>query len=282
VAGAMSGRDTNFYYSFLVLPSEKRRAIVAVWDFCRAVDDAVDEAPAMTAPEDPRNARAQLARWREELADCYGPGRPRTPQGESLLPFIRRFSLPREAFEAVIDGVAMDLDRSRYQTFDDLREYCLRVASAVGRLCIEIFGYTDQRTRDYARDLGIALQLTNIIRDIGTDLARGRIYLPLEDLSRHGCTEDDLRAGVVSEPVRRLLAFECRRAGEFYEKSERELPLADRRRMVAARIMAGIYHAILERIERSGYQVFGEKIRVPRPRRAVIAATLWARAMCGY
>jgi phytoene synthase len=278
----MSGRDTNFYYSFLVLPSEKRRAIVAVWDFCRAVDDAVDEAPAMTAPEDPRNARAQLARWREELADCYGPGRPRTPQGESLLPFIRRFSLPREAFEAVIDGVAMDLDRSRYQTFDDLREYCLRVASAVGRLCIEIFGYTDQRTRDYARDLGIALQLTNIIRDIGTDLARGRIYLPLEDLSRHGCTEDDLRAGVVSGPVRRLLAFECGRAGEFYEKSERELPLADRRRMVAARIMAGIYHAILERIERSGYQVFGEKIRVPRPRRAVIAATLWARAMCGY
>jgi phytoene synthase len=278
----MSGRDTNFYYSFLVLPSEKRRAIVAVWDFCRAVDDAVDEAPVVTALEDPRSAPAQLAKWREELAVCYGSGRPQTPQGTNLLPFIPRFSLPREAFEAVIDGVAMDLDRSRYQTFDDLREYCLRVASAVGRLCIEIFGYTDQRTRDYARDLGIALQLTNIIRDIGTDLARGRIYLPLEDLSRHGCTEEDLRAGVVSEPVRDLLTFECRRAGQFYETAERELPRADRRRMVAARIMAGIYHAILERIEQSGYQVFGEKIRVPRPSRAVIAATLWARAMCGY
>jgi phytoene synthase len=278
----MSGRDTNFYYSFLVLPSEKRRAIVAVWDFCRAVDDAVDEAPAMVGPEDPRSARAQVAMWREELAACYGPGRPQTPQGASLLPFIRRFSLPRQAFEAVIDGVAMDLDRFRYQTFDDLREYCLRVASAVGRLCIEIFGYTDQRTRDYARDLGIALQLTNIVRDIGADLARGRIYLPLEDLARYGCTEEALRAGVVSEPVRNLLAFECRRAGEFYEKAERELPRADRRRMVAARIMAGIYHTILERIERSGYQVFGEKIRVPRPRRAVIAATLWVRAMSGY
>jgi phytoene synthase len=278
----MSGRDTNFYYSFLVLPSEKRRAIVAVWDFCRAVDDAVDEAPATAPPGDPGSGRAQLAKWRAELAACYGEGTPQSSQGMSLVPFIDRFSLPRPAFEAVIDGVAMDLDRARYATFDDLREYCLRVASAVGLLCIEIFGYTDRRTRDYARDLGIALQLTNIIRDVGADLSRGRIYLPLEDLRRHGCTEEDLRAGVVSGPVRSLLAFQCGRAREFYENAERELPPADRRRMVAARIMAGIYHAILERIERSGYEVFGEKIRVPRPRRAVIAAALWARAMCGY
>jgi phytoene synthase len=278
----MSGRDTNFYYSFLVLPSEKRRAIVAVWDFCRAVDDAVDEAPPMAPPEDPLGARAQLAKWRQELAACYGQGEPRSSQGVNLVPFIRRFSLPRDAFEAVIDGVAMDLDRTRYQTFDDLREYCVRVASAVGLLCIEIFGYDDQRTRDYARDLGIALQVTNIIRDVGTDLARGRIYLPLEDLARHGCSEADLRAGVVSDPVRNLLAFECSRAREFYERAERGLPRADRRRMVAARIMAGIYYAILERIEQSGYDVFGEKIRVPRPRRAVIAATVWARAMSGF
>ena len=278
----MSGRDTNFYYSFLVLPSEKRRAIVAVWDFCRAVDDAVDEAPATSPAGDPRSGRAQLVRWRGELAACYGAGQPQTAQGRNLVPFIRRFSLPRAAFEAVIDGVAMDLDRSRYPTFDDLREYCVRVASAVGLLCIEIFGYADPRTRDYARDLGIALQLTNIIRDVGSDLARGRIYLPLEDLERHGCTEEDLRAGVASGPVRNLLASQCERAREFYEKAERELPRADRRGMVAARIMAAIYHAILERIERSGYEVFGEKIRVPRPRRAVIAAALWARAMCGY
>jgi 15-cis-phytoene synthase len=278
----MSGRDTNFYYSFLVLPSEKRRAIIAVWDFCRAVDDAVDEAPATAPPGDPRGARGQLAKWREELAACYGEGEPQSSQGANLVPFIQRFLLPRAAFEAVIDGVAMDLDRSRYPTFDDLREYCLRVASAVGLLCIEIFGYSDQRTRDYARDLGIALQLTNIIRDVGTDLARGRIYLPLEDLARHGCTEEDLRAGIASGPVRSLLAFQCGRAREFYEKAERELPRADRRGMVAARIMAGIYYAMLERIERSGYGVFGEKIRVPRPRRAVIAAALWARAMCGH
>ncbi len=277
----MSGRDTNFYYSFLVLPAEKRRAIVAVWDFCRAVDDAVDEAPAGLAPSDPRSAVSQLARWREELAACYGQGSPRTSQGRALAPLVARFSLPRDAFDAVVDGVAMDLERSRYETFDDLREYCLRVASAVGLLCIEIFGYTDPRTRGYALDLGIALQLTNIIRDIGTDLSRGRIYLPAEDLARFGCTVDDLRAGVVSDRVRDLLAYECARARDYYDKAERELPRADRRRMVAARIMAGIYHAILDRIERSDYQVFDRTIRVPRPRRAVIAAVLWARAMIG-
>lgn len=277
----MSGRDTNFYYSFLVLPAEKRRAIVAVWDFCRAVDDAVDEAPAALADADPQSARSQLACWRAELAACYGDGATRTAQGAGLVPFIRRFGLPRDAFETVIDGVAMDLEQTRYPTFEDLRGYCMRVASAVGRLCIEIFGYSDPRTRQYAIDLGIALQLTNIVRDVGTDLARGRIYLPLEDLARYGCTEDDLRAGVVSERVRSLMAHECGRARKYYEKAERELPRVDRRRMVAARIMAGIYHGILDRIESSGYAVFGGKVRVPRPRRAVIAAAVWMRAVCG-
>jgi phytoene synthase len=277
----MSGRDTNFYYSFLVLPAEKRRAIVAVWDFCRAVDDAVDEAPAGLDSSDPQSAACQLTSWRAELAACYGQGMPRSSQAAALAPVIARFSLPRDAFEAVIDGVAMDLERSRYQTFDELREYCLRVASAVGLLCIEIFGYTDPRTRGYALDLGIALQLTNIIRDVGADLSRGRVYLPAEDLARFGCTEDDLRAGVVSDRVRDLLAHECARAGDYYDKAERELPRVDRRRMVAARIMAGIYHAILDRIEMSGYDVFNRTIRVPRPRRAIIAAMLWARAMSG-
>lgn len=279
MAIAMSGRDTNFYYSFLVLPPEKRRAIVAVWDFCHAVDDAVDEAPAVAA-DHPDSARCRLERWRLELAACY-EGRPTTPQGIGLAPFIPRFSLPRDAFEAVLDGVAMDLVQARYRTFDDLREYCLRVASAVGLLCISIFGYTDPRTRQYALDLGIALQLTNIVRDIRPDLGRGRIYIPLEDLARHGCTEDDLRAGVVTAPVRSLLADQCERAASYYVKAERELPAIDRRAMVAARIMGGVYHAILDRIVRCGYEVFGAKVRVPRPRRAAIAAGIWLRAACG-
>jgi 15-cis-phytoene synthase len=278
----MSGRDTNFYYSFLVLPAEKRRAIVAVWDFCRAVDDAVDEAPAGLDPSAPDSGPSELARWRRELAACYDGGEVLTPQGANLVPYIRRFGLPRDAFEAVITGVGMDLERTRYESFDALKEYCLHVASAVGLLCIEIFGYRDERTRQYALDLGVALQLTNIIRDVRTDLARGRIYLPADDMARFGCTEDDFRASAVSPRVRDLLAHQCGRARQFYEKAERELPGQDRRSMTAARIMAAIYHAILERIEASGYDVFTAKVRVPRPRRAVIAAALWARSLAGY
>lgn len=277
----MSGRDTSFYYSFLVLPAEKRGAIVTVWDFCRAVDDAVDEVPEGQGAGARSLAEERVAAWRKELAACYGESSPATGQGRRLVPFIERFNLPRDAFERVIDGVAMDLDRSRYETFDELREYCLRVASAVGLICLEIFGYRNPRTRDYAVDLGIALQLTNIVRDVRTDLERGRVYLPQEDLRRFGCSEADLAAGKMTPGARALLAFECERAQGYYERAERELPREDRRAMVAARIMGGIYHAILSRIVRSGYDVFREKVRVPRPQRAAIAAAIWAKAMVG-
>ena len=205
-------RDTNFYYSFLVLPAEKRRAIVAVWDFCRAVDDAADEAGGTNAAE-------ELARWRAELAACFGGGEPRTPQGRALAPFVERFTLPRGAFEALIEGVEMDVGGRRYETFDELYEYCIRVASAVGLICLEIFGYRHPASRQYATELGVALQLTNILRDVGEDLARGRVYIPQEDLRRHGCGEEDLRRealrpghGVRSPAVRTLLAAQAARA----------------------------------------------------------------------
>ncbi len=170
-------RKTSFYYSFLVLPSDQRRAIEAVWDFCRAVDDAVDE-PDVSEGE--RNAASRMAVdvWRAELARCYEGGRPQTPQGLSLQPFIARLDLPRQAFEDVIDGVAMDLDVSRYQTFDQLFEYCRRVASAVGLICIRVFGCRNPAAAEYALNLGVALQLTNILRDIPEDLAQGRVYVP--------------------------------------------------------------------------------------------------------
>jgi len=279
----MSGRDTNFYYSFLVLPAAGRRAIVAVWDFCRAVDDAVDEAvpSTATAAGQVAAARGELARWRAELAACFGDGTPQTGQGLRLQPWIARFDLPRDAFEAVIDGVELDIGDAGYRRFGDLREYCIRVASAVGYICIAIFGCRDEAARQYATDLGIALQLTNIIRDVPTDLARGRLYLPMEDLERFGCPVDALRAGVVTEPVRRLLAFECERARAFYRAADRLLASSCRRRLVAARIMGAIYLAILTRIERRGYDVFSEVVRVPRPRRAVIAALTWARTLVG-
>jgi phytoene synthase len=282
----MSGRDTNFYYSFLVLPPAERRAIVAVWDFCRAVDDAVDE---MTPPPGPCGdaarqvaACAELARWRRELAACFGEGEPATRQGASLRPYVSAFDLPRDAFARVIDGVEMDLGERRYATFDDLREYCLRVASSVGHICVAIFGCRDEAATRYATDLGIALQVTNIIRDIPADLARGRLYLPMADLARFCCSEADLRAGVVSPAVRALLAFECARARTFYESAERTLATARRRRLAAARIMGAIYFAILQRIERRQYDVFSEVVRVPRRRRAVIAATTWAKTIAGW
>jgi 15-cis-phytoene synthase len=266
-------RDTSFYYSFLVLPAAKRGAIVAVWDFCRAVDDAVDERGA-AAPQ------ALLDGWRREIERSF-TGTPETPQGRGLQPFISRFGLPRRPFEDLVDGVEMDLRLSRYETFEALYEYCWRVASTVGLICLEIFGYTRPESREYAVNLGIALQLTNIIRDVRADLERGRIYLPQDDMSRFGVTEAHLRDGRVTEPVGQLLAHACARAREYFRAAERLLTPQDARSLVAAEIMGGIYRAILDRIERSGYDVFGQTIRVPRPRRAAIAASIWARSVAG-
>ena len=278
-------RDTNFYYSFLVLPAEKRRAIIAVWDFCRAVDDAADEAVGEGAAKD-ESARREIAGWRRELDRCFAGGTPETPQGLALVPFIRRFNLPRRQFEALIDGVEMDLGDRRYETFADLHEYCLRVASAVGLICVEIFGYTDARAREYATDLGVALQLTNILRDVPVDLAKGRVYLPLEDLRAHGCTEQHLRdeaahagGGIRSGNVKALLRQQAARARDYYARAARSLPRRDVRRLAAAEIMGAIYRAILHRIERNDYDVFTRVVRIPRPRRIFIAAATWARAL---
>ena len=262
-------RNTSFYYSFLVLPADQRRAMLAVWDFCRAVDDAVDEAA-------DGSGRAAIAFWRAELARCFEGGAPETSQGRNLQPLVTRFGLPRQAFEDVIDGVAMDLDTSRYESFEHLFQYCRRVASAVGLICIRIFG-CDDRASDYAVNLGVALQLTNILRDVRDDLDRGRVYLPLDDLAASGCTEADLEARVTTDPVRRIVAFECRRARDFYERARKALPPGDRRRLIAAEIMRAVYFETLQRIERSDYDVFGAELRVPRPWQAVIALREWLR-----
>jgi|TARA_B100000315_G_scaffold240466_1_gene260310 phytoene synthase len=276
--GAMS-RDTNFYYSFLALPAEKRRAIIAVWDFCRAVDDAVDEPAVSGSSGTPDAVAAAVERWRSEVAACFDGRAPHTAEGERLQPFIDRFGLPREAFEQLVDGVEMDVGNRRYETFADLREYCLRVASGVGLMTIEIFGYRDAKVKDYAIDLGVALQLTNIIRDVAVDLTQGRVYLPLKDLERFGCTEDDLRRGELSPRVVALLKHQCDRAREYYARARAALPRGEARRLVAAEIMGAIYFAILEAIEGAGYDVFSRVIRVPRPRRAMIAASTWVKTM---
>ena len=265
-------RKTSFYYSFLVLPPDQRRAIIAVWDFCRAVDDAVDEEDEGRGSD---SARAALRVWRGELARCYDGSMPETLQGRRLQPFIVRFGLPRQAFEDVMDGVAMDIDKTRYNTFLELFEYCRRVASAVGMICIRIFGCRSERAKDYALNLGVALQLTNILRDVRGDHERGRVYIPLEDLAAAGCTVEDLATGRMSDPVRHLIKFECDRARDFYRRAIEARPAEDRKLLVAAEIMRAVYFETLRRIERNAYDVFSARIRVPRPRQAVIALRQW-------
>jgi 15-cis-phytoene synthase len=272
-------RDTNFYYSFLVLAPAKRKAIVAVWDFCRAVDDTVDEIPADTAA-DQAQAVERLNEWRREIGRCFA-GRPATPQGRALQPWTTRFKLPQHPLEDLVDGVAMDIGQRRYRTFGELYQYCYRVASTVGLVCVQIFGCEEAASRDYAVDLGVALQLTNILRDVPADLARGRLYVPLDDLQRFGCTEESLRAAPRSEPVRALLAHQAARAKDYYARASRNIPRDEARKLVAAEIMSGIYHAILDEIERRDYDVFSEKVRVGRPRRALIALRVWVRVMFG-
>jgi 15-cis-phytoene synthase len=263
-------RDTSFSYSFVVLPPEQRRGIGAVWDFCRAVDDAVDEAI------DPATAATEVTNWRAEVGRLFGSEQPLTSQARNLKPYVAMLSLSRQPFDDLVDGVEMDLHRSRYETFDELAGYCRRVASAVGVMCIEVFGCRDSRSREYAFNLGLALQLTNIIRDIKADLLQGRIYLPQEDLQKYGVTESALAAGQMTEPMRKLLAHECQRARHFFTAAAQAMPSSEARRLVAAEIMGGIYFEILQRIERRGYDVFTERVRVPKIVRARIALQTWA------
>ena len=197
-----------------------------------------------------------------------------------MQPLVAEFSLPRRPFEDLVDGVAMDVGSRRYATFDELRTYCYRVASTVGLICVAIFGCRSEQARRYAVDLGLALQLTNILRDVSVDLARGRLYIPLEDLATFACTEDDLRAGLVGS-VPRLLEHQARRARDYYARARAALPRGERRQLVAAEIMGAIYQAILARIERRGYDVFSSIVRVPRPQRVAIAAGTWLRVMAG-
>lgn len=269
-------RKTSFYYSFLVLPSPERRAITAVFDVCRAIDDAVD------LESDPVRAQAALTHWRNEVARIFGAERPQTPQGLALKPFVTPFHLPREQFDALIDGVAMDATPRRFQTFAELEPYCHRVASSVGLMCAEIFRYTDPAVLTYARDLGVALQLTNILRDVGVDYRRGRMYLPLDDLAECGCTEADIRReveeaghGIRNPQVRVALQHLARRAHQYFERAITVLPRTDARKFVAAEIMHSIYFELLKKIEAANFDVFSQLVRVPRPAQARLALRTW-------
>jgi len=261
---------SNFAWAFRLLPHDRRRALSAVYAFCRAADDIVDE-PGMR-----RDPAHLLARWRTELEAAYA-GRPHHPIGVALADAIERFALPRAHFEEVIAGVEMDLQRDRYETWEELAEYCYRVAAAVGLICIEIFGYENPSARQYAVHLGLAFQLTNILRDVGEDGLRGRIYLPRVDLRRFDCPEEDLLAGRMSEPLRQVMAFECARAGEHYGRARFLLAEEDRQSLAAAEAMRLIYEQLLRRIMFRRYDVFGPKVRLTRPEKAGLAVAAWVR-----
>lgn len=271
---------SNFYYAFLSLPKPKRDALYAVYAFCRTVDDIADLGG--ERGESPASQRARLAQWREVVARCYAPGvEPEHPIARRLAAGVRAYGIPRHALEAIIDGVEMDLDRVVYEKADDLYPYCYRVASAVGLCCIEIFGYTDVRARDYAVNLGMALQLTNIIRDVGADARAGRVYLPQEDLRGFGVTTDDLRLGRYSNAFVRLMAHASARAREFYRAAREAFPLVDARSLVAAEIMGQIYFALLAEIEARRFRVFDERVTLPARRKVTIAIRCWAAARFG-
>ncbi|MSS70867.1 MAG: squalene synthase HpnD [Candidatus Latescibacteria bacterium] len=261
---------TNFYYAFVFLPKPRREAIFAAYAFSRHTDDLVDDR-VEGVPEE------SLARWRAELEACY-EGRPAHPITRRLAETLRQFPIPKQYFCDLIDGVEMDLTMRRYETFEDLYAYCYRVAAVIGLICIEIFGYTNPRARDYAVSLGIALQLTNILRDLGTDAEQDRIYLPRQDLERFGVTEDDLRARRYNDALRGLMAFECGRAREYYARAAALLPPEDRARLFSAEIMGRIYYGLLEKIERRRYDVFTRRIALSTPHKFAIALGLWARS----
>jgi phytoene synthase len=270
-------RQTSFYYSFLALPAPKREAITAVFDFCRRVDDSVD------LEREPGRVEAALELWRAEVDAIFAGRSATTPEGNALQRFIGPCHLPRQQFEALVDGVAMDAAGTTYRSFAELEPYCHRVASSVGLICAEIFGYRDSAVKIYARDLGVALQLTNILRDVGVDFRNGRRYLPDEDLQRAGCTWDDVArevreagAGLKSPQVRMLLSIQAERARAFFARADRALPPHDARSFLPAEIMRGVYWSLLERIERADFDVFSGVIRVPRPMQAFIAlGALW-------
>jgi phytoene synthase len=262
---------SSFYYSFLFLEPRRRQAITALYAFCREVDDVVDECP------DAGLARTKLDWWRGEVAALYR-GRPGHPVTQALAVSLKEFQLPQEQLLEIIDGMEMDLDNARYADFKALHLYCYRVASVVGLLAAEIFGYRERQTLKYAHDLGLAFQLTNIIRDVGEDARRGRIYLPQDELARFGVTESDLLNANYSESFRRLMQFQVERAQATYQQAFAQLPAADRKAQRAGLVMAAIYRATLNEIVHDDFRVLDQRISLPPLRKLWLAGKTWITA----
>jgi phytoene synthase len=255
---------SSFSFSFLFLEPEQRQAMTTLYAYCREIDDVVDEC------SDEGIARTKLAWWRDEVARSFA-GSPQHPVGKALLSVIARYDLPQEHFQEIIDGMEMDLDYNAYRTFKQLSLYCYRAASVVGLMAAEIFGYEDRRTLKYAHDLGMAFQLTNILRDVAEDARRGRVYIPEEDMDRFKVSRDDILHGRLDDNMRALLKFEGERAKQYYQQAFGHLPDSDRYRQRSGLIMAAVYQALIKAMEDHDYRIFEQRINLSPPRKMYIA-----------
>ena len=262
---------SSFYYSFLFLPPERRRAITALYAFCREVDDVVDET------SDAQLAATKLAWWRVEVANLFA-GKPQHPVTRALEPLKDKFAITAERLNEIIDGMEMDLTQTRYLDWPNLERYCYRVASVVGLLAASIFGYREARTLEYAKNLGLAFQLTNIIRDVGEDARKNRIYLPMAELKQFGVPAADILQARETPAFRELMTFEAARARAHYEKAMQALPAEDRKPQRPGLIMAAIYRTLLEEIERDGFRVLTQRTSLTPLRKFWIAWKTWITA----
>lgn len=262
---------SSFYYSFLFLPKPRREAITALYAFCREVDDIADECT------DLQIARTKLSWWRVEIENLY-KGQPQHPVSKALEPAVHAYGLSAEHFQEIIDGMEMDLEFNRYQDFKQLQLYCYRVASVVGLLSASIFGYSNRDTLKYAHDLGMAFQLTNIVRDVGEDARRNRIYLPLDELAQFGVSEEDILQCRESEQIQQLLEFQIERAESFYDRALTELPEEDRKQQRTGLIMTAIYRTLLREIKSDGAQkVLNARTSLTPLRKLWLAWTTWIK-----
>lgn len=269
----------NFYYAFRTLPTPKRRAIYAAYAFCRLCDDIADGDMAM---EEKRRRFSETRTVLAESLESHGvrPGNCMLPpEFEALRDATAAFSIPHNYYVEVIDGVESDLVKPRFENFEELQAYCYQVASVVGLICIEVFGYEDDAAREYAIDMGIAMQLTNILRDIKEDAERDRIYVPLDEMARFGYSENDLKGGVINEPFRQLMALQVSRARGYYERSQQLFPLLNSEARACPKVLHAAYQAILERIEASGYDVFAQRIGLSAFEKLLITGRLWAGSL---
>ena len=264
-------RAKNFYYAFITLPKDQRLAIYAAYAFCRHCDDATDE------QSSPQEKLAKLEELRGEMERCF--------RGESsdalflaLFDAAERYRIPKAYLQELLNGVEMDLAVRRYETFPDLLDYCYKVASVVGLLCIEVFGYTDPRAKEHAVDLGTAMQLTNILRDLKEDAERERIYLPLEDLNRFGYSPEELEAEVMNDSFHQLMRFQVGRAREYFHRGHRLLPLLSPRARVCVAVLHGLYSRILDKIEARNYDVFTSRVSLSTAEKLRLTGRLWTQS----